>query len=116
MRSLVGIAFLTLAGCSMTSVVDDGRHIRGIAKMVSSARLDVQTSDGRIVEVRLTPETRFFEHDLQFGPQQLKTGDRVAVELSGLGDPATAATVQITSPGEAAHSRHGSEEQPWRER
>lgn len=71
-----------------------GAHLRGVVSSVAADRIVVKTTDGALVEAKITPETLFVRGKAPVGWRDLKPGERVVVHARGHGKSLEAREVE----------------------
>jgi len=74
----------------------DYQHVMGTVTKISQNSITVQTTANEIVEVAISPDTKFSKADVAVADQELKVGDRVVIHAKKASDGKLVAhTVQI---------------------
>lgn len=83
----------------------DYQHVMGTVTKIAQNSITVQTTANEIVEVTISPDTRFSKADVAVGDRELKVGDRVVIHAKKTNDGKLVAhTVQIGAAKAAATS------------
>jgi hypothetical protein len=92
----LAIASILLAA-SFAFAHGNERHVIGTVSKVTESSITVTTTDGKSVEVTLTPQTTFAKEGKAITAKEIKEGDRVVIHAKKNGEKLEATTVQIGS-------------------
>jgi PIN domain nuclease of toxin-antitoxin system len=73
------------------------QHVMGTVSKVTQSTITVTTTDGKSVEVALTPQTIVTKQDKTIGVKEIKEGDRAVIHAKKNGENLEATRVQIGS-------------------
>jgi hypothetical protein len=73
------------------------QHVIGTVSKVTESSIAVTTTDGKSVEVAMTPQTTFTKQDKTITAKEIKEGDRVVIHAKKTPKKLEATTVQIGS-------------------
>ena len=104
-RCLVIASILLVA--SFAFAHGNEQHVIGIVSKVTESSITVTTTDGKNVEVTLTPQTTFIKQEKTITGKEIKEGDRVVIHAKKNGEKLEATTVQIGSKSTDQMNMHG---------
>lgn len=91
---VVAIASVLLVA-NMALAHGNEQHIMGAVSKVTESTITVMTTDGKSIEVALTPHTTFTKDGKTVKAKEVKQGDRIVIHAKKNGDKLEAASVQI---------------------
>jgi uncharacterized protein related to proFAR isomerase len=97
--SLVIASILLVA--SLAFAHGNEQHIIGTVSKMTESIIAVTTTDGKSVEVVLTPQTTFTKQDKTISAEEIKEGDRVVIHAKKNGEKLEATSVRIGSANSA---------------
>jgi hypothetical protein len=71
------------------------QHVIGTVSKVTESTITVTTTDGKSVEVALTPQTTFTKQDKTVSVKEIKAGARVVIHAKKNGEKLEATSVQL---------------------
>ena len=96
MKARLCVPFAILFASTLAIAHGDYQHVMGTVTKISQNSITVQTTANEIVEVAISPDTKFSKADVAVGDRELKVGDRVVIHAKKTNDGQLVAhTVQI---------------------
>jgi hypothetical protein len=86
-------SFLLVA--SLAFAHGNEQHVMGTVSKVTNSTISVTTTDGKGVDVALTPQTIFTKDGKTITTKEIKQGDRVVIHAKKNGDKLEAVSVRI---------------------
>jgi len=112
MRGFKLLVLSTITLCAWTAYAHEGHihHVLGTIAAIHGQTLSVKEIDGKPVSVHLDDETKYRRGDAVAAVDDLKVGDRVAIDATGDETNFTAEVVHLAPSPAAAHSHEHHEE------
>jgi carbonic anhydrase/acetyltransferase-like protein (isoleucine patch superfamily) len=96
MKSRLCVLFAMLFVTTLALAHGNYQHVMGTLTKISENSITVQTTTNDIVEVTISPETKFSKGDAAVTGQDMRVGDRVVIHAAKTNDGKLVAhTVQI---------------------
>lgn len=103
-RSILAVLGFIILWAPWTFAHGTGQHVLGIVAALDATHIEVTTTKGSNVNVRVTQNTRYRSKHAASANGLPKVGDRVVIEVIKDGDVLTATEVQFASPKSPAAS------------
>ena len=95
LRCMVALAFFLIS--SATFAHGTGQHVLGTVSAIDGTHIEVKTSKGAVVSVKLTAQTRFRQKGNPKTTERPAIGDRVVIEATKDNKTLTATDVHYSS-------------------
>jgi hypothetical protein len=95
MKKLFLLTASILLFASFTFAHGNEQHVIGTVSKVTESSITVTTTDGKSVEVTLTPQTTFTKQDKMITAKEINEGDRVVIHARKHGEKLEATSVQL---------------------
>ena len=97
MRNRIGsvMAVLALVASTLAYAHEGHQHLKGTVTKLDGMRMELKSTDGKLVTVILTKETKYFQEKKAAAASDVQIGSRVVIELDHQGSEQVALEVQI---------------------
>jgi Domain of unknown function (DUF5666) len=95
MKHLLSLTASILLVASFAFAHGDEQHVMGTVSNVTDSTITVTTTDGKSVDVALTPQTKFAKDGKTIMAKEIKEGDRVVIHAKKNGEKLEAASVRV---------------------
>jgi hypothetical protein len=95
MKQLLSLIASILLVASLAFAHGNEHHVMGTVSNVTDSTITVTTSDGKSVDIALTPQTTFTKNDKTITAKEIKEGDRVVIHAKKNGSKLEATSVRI---------------------
>ena len=95
MKRLLGLIASILLVASAAFAHGNEQHVMGTVSKVTNSTITITTTDGKSVDVALTPQTKFTKDGKTITTKGIKEGDRVVIHAKKNGEKLEAASVRI---------------------
>jgi hypothetical protein len=95
MKKLSLVIASILLAASFAFAHGNEQHVIGTVSKVTESSITVTTTDGKSVEITLTPRTTFTKQDKTITAKGIKEGDRVVIHAKKNGEKLEATSVQL---------------------
>lgn len=89
-------AFLLICAPAVVAAHGSGQHVLGVVSAIDATHMEVKTSKGQVVSVRLTDKTQYKVRNLRRPKSPPQVGDRVVVEAEKGANGLTATEVHYS--------------------
>jgi ABC-type Fe3+-hydroxamate transport system substrate-binding protein len=95
MKLLLGLIASILLVASLAFAHENEQHVMGTVSKVTNSTITVTTTDGKSVDVALTPQTVFTKDGKTITAKEIKEKDHVVIHAKKNGEKLEAASVRI---------------------
>jgi hypothetical protein len=95
MKRIIEIITLVLLSATLLFAHGDEKHVMGTVTKVSDSFVTVKNTQGKVVDVAITPNTKFLRSGKAVVAKDIQVGDRVVVHAKQNGNKLEATTVKL---------------------
>lgn len=95
MKRIIGMITLVILGATLLFAHGDEKHIMGTVTKVSDSSITVKDTHGKVVDVVITPNTKFMKNGEAVAAKDIHAGDRVVVHAKQNGKKLEATMVKL---------------------
>ena len=97
MRSRIGsvMAVLALVASTFTYAHEGHQHLKGTVTKLDGMRMELKSTDGKLVTVSLTKETKYLRDKMAATASDVQVGTRVVIDIEQQGSEIVALEVKI---------------------
>ena len=95
MKSACVVAILAFTASALAQAHSGHQHLKGTVTKMEGSRLEVTSTEGEIVAVSLTKDTKYFRDKKVVTASDVQAGSRVVIDLDHRGSEMVALEVQI---------------------
>lgn len=95
MKSIVGMIAVVLLSATLLFAHGNEKHVMGTVTKVTYSSITVKDTHGKVVEVAITPDTKFTKNDKAVTMKDIQEGDRIVVHAQQNGNKLEATMVKV---------------------
>ena len=95
MKRIMGMIALVFLSVTMLFAHGDEKHVMGTVTKVTDSAITVKDTNGKSIDVALTPTTKFLKNGKTMAVKYIQVGDRVVVHAKQNGNRLEATTVKL---------------------
>ena len=95
MKSIIGMITLVLLSASLLFAHGNEKHVMGTVTKASDSSITVKDTHGKVVDVTITPDTKFMKNGKAVTAKDIQEGDRIVVHAKQNGNKLEATMVKI---------------------
>jgi hypothetical protein len=89
------MAVLALVASALAYSHEGHQHLKGTVTKLDGMRMELKSTDGKLVTVSLTKETKYFRDKMAVTASDVQVGSRVVIDLDHRGSEQVALEVKI---------------------